>query len=140
MYLLFTTLEQAQAAQAQIDSNIVAVLTEKEPEIVSDTGIIGRNAATGELDYNAARTTTWSEPTECADGWYLVKPVMNHYYFVGVNLLAGVEDYEDVEGITPLQPEEMIDELGEENTVDVEAIAPLALPDEIASEEEVEYE
>lgn len=106
MYLLFTTLEQAQAAQAQIDNNIIAVLREKEPEIVSDTGIIGRNAATGELDYEAARTTTWSEPTECADGWYLVKPIMNHHYFVGVNLLAGVEDFEEVDAIAPLTPSE----------------------------------
>lgn len=110
MYLVFPTLEQAQAAQAQIDSNIVAVIAANEPEVVSDTGIIGRNAATGKLDYNATRTTTWCEPNECVEGWYLVKPVINHPYFVGVDVLVGVDGYEEYLDVMHIIPEPMMTE------------------------------
>ena len=100
MYLVFSTLDQAQTAQAQIDRNIVAVIAANEPEIVSDTGIIGRNAATGELDYDATRTTTWCEPMECVEGWYLIKPEINHPYFNEVNVLVGVEDFQEYDQIS----------------------------------------
>ena len=92
MYLIFNTLDSAQAAQAQIDSNIVAVIAANEPEIVSDRGIIPRNLATRELDYEATRTTTWSEPSARGDIWYLVKPDINHPYFEGIDLCDGVVD------------------------------------------------
>lgn len=104
MYLLFASLEQAQAAQSQIDSNIVAIIAANEPEVVSDTGIIGLNAATGKLDYEAARTITWCEPVECVEGWYLFKPEISHSYFDGVDVLAGLGEYQECDRITPLAP------------------------------------
>jgi hypothetical protein len=110
MYLIFQTLESAQAAQARIDSNIVAVIQEHEPEIVSDRGIIPINLKTGELDYEAQRTTTWCEPTEYEDVWYLLKPDLNHPYFVEVDLLADVVDYVEsayLPGQEPLELEEL---------------------------------
>ena len=106
MYLVFPTLEQAQAAQSQIYSNIVAIIAANEPEVVSDTGIIGRNAATGKLDYEAARTITWCEPVECVEGWYLFKPEISHSYFDGVDVLVGVTGYQECEGVTCPSSEE----------------------------------
>ena len=100
MYLVFPALDQAQAAKAQIDSNIVAVIAANEPEVVSDTGIIGRNAATGQLDYDATRTTPWCDPVECVEGWYLIKPEISHSYFDGVDVLVGVTGYQECEGLT----------------------------------------
>ena len=94
-YLVFDTLEQAQTAQTQIDANILSLIMINDPESVSETGIIGRNANTGELDFEAARTTTWSIPTEFAQGWYLIKPDQ-------VDLLEGVEgfvEYSELPGI-----------------------------------------
>jgi len=90
MYLIFDTLDATQVAQAQIDSNIVAVIAANEPEIVSDRGIIPRNLGTGQLDYEAQRTTTWCEPIQYGDIWYLIKPDINHPYFEGIDLCDGV--------------------------------------------------
>ena len=93
MYLIFDTLDATQVAQAQIDSNIVAVIAANEPEIVSDRGIIPRNLGTGKLDYEATRTTTWCEPAVHGDIWYLIKPDINHPYFEGIDLCDGVVGY-----------------------------------------------
>lgn len=96
-YLVFDTLEQAQTAQAQIDANLLSLIMINDPESVSETGIIGRNANTGELDFEAARTTTWSAPTEFTQGWYLIKPD-----FEQVDLLESVEgfvEYSELPGI-----------------------------------------
>jgi hypothetical protein len=111
MYLIFDTLESAQSAQAIIDSNMVAVIQEHEPEIVSDRGIIPINLKTGELDYEAQRTVTWCEPTEYEDVWYLLKPILNHSYFVGVDLLKDVEYTESayLPGQEPLKPTEELE-------------------------------
>ena len=117
MYLIFSTLEAAQAAQATIDSNIVAIVREHRPEIVSDRGLIPQNAKTGELDYTAARTTTWCEPIQHGDIWYLVKPVINHHYFVGIDLLNGVEGYIDSEQLPEIEQPVLEDEV---DTIDVE--------------------
>lgn len=106
MYLIFDTLEAAQAAQARIDSNMVEAVRQHRPDIVSDTGIIPVNAKTGELDYEAQRTTTWCEPAEYEDVWYLLKPDLNHPYFVGVDLLAGVIDYTESAYLPGQEPPE----------------------------------
>jgi len=119
MYLIFDTLASAQTAQARIDSNIVAVIQEHEPEIVSDRGIIPRNAGTGQLDYEAQRTVTWCNPTEHEDVWYLIKPIIKHHYFVGVDLLHGVEGYIDSDYLPGDEPEPTEWEMG---MIDVEVI------------------
>ena len=91
MYLLFQTLEDAQSAQSVIDGNIRAATTDYNPAAIDEAGLIGRNAATGELDPSAPRTTTWCEPIECIEGWALVKPEgLAPDVFDGVDLLAGV--------------------------------------------------
>jgi hypothetical protein len=123
MYLIFQTLEAAQTAQARIDSNIVAVIQEHEPELVGDRGIRSRNAATGLISYESEGTTTWCNPVEHGDVWYLVKPLTVHSYFVGVDLLYGVEDYIDADylpgeepAIAPEDAPETIDVESEEST------------------------
>ena len=93
MYLIFNSLEAAQAAQATIDSNIVAIIKQHRPEIVSDRGLIPQNARTGELDYSAARTTTWCNPVQYGDIWYLAKPDINHPYFKEIDLCNSVVGY-----------------------------------------------
>ena len=124
MYLIFDTLETARAAQVQIDSNIVAVIATNEPEVVSDTGIIGRNMATGQLDYEATRTTTWCEPRPHGDIWYLIKPEINHPYFDGVNTCDGVVDCVEAmelpEIISENTEEEVIKNAIASETIDVE--------------------
>ena len=125
MYLIFNTLEAAQSAQAQIDSNIVAVISANEPEIVSDRGIIPRDLATGELDYEATRTTTWCEPIQHGDIWYLIKPDINHPYFECIDLCDGVVGC--VEAIE--LPEIIVEETTEEG-----AIAPEIIDVEVTEE------
>ena len=125
MYLIFNTLESAQAAQATIDSNIVAIIAANEPEIVSDRGIIPRNLGTGQLDYEATRTTTWCEPAAHGDIWYLIKPEINHPYFDGIDLCDGVVGCVEAMEL----PEIIVEETTEEG-----AIAPETIDVEITEE------
>lgn len=125
MYLIFDTLDATQVAQAQIDSNIVAVIAGNEPEIVSDRGIIPRNLGTGELDYEATRTTTWCEPAVHGDIWYLIKPEIIHPYFEGIDLCDGVVGYVEAMEL----PEIIVEETTEDG-----AIAPEIIDVEVTEE------
>ena len=94
MYLTFDTEEKALKAARQIDENY-------------NFPIYGRNAKTGEINFETGVATTWCEIEKAfeRDLWYFIKPP--------VEFMRGVEDFEEAEFNRDwLRP----DELSEFNT------------------------
>lgn len=60
MYYIFETAEEALRGLDELNQQFFDYWKQQRPEEVDERGIIGRNAGTGELDYEAARTTSWA--------------------------------------------------------------------------------
>ena len=106
-WLIFDTEADAQAAELQIRANVRAFAEQYYPERLSaDGGLIGFNAATGELCPDAALTTAWAVPTQYAEGWAIPLPSPEQIHpMLLAQFLLGVKGTE-VADVTLLPPPE----------------------------------
>lgn len=71
-YLLHKSKAAADATERMLFADYCRKIREIDPDAVADDGtIIGRNAATGELEPNATRTTGWAAPVAVVEGFTL---------------------------------------------------------------------
>lgn len=74
-YFVFDTEMEAETAQQQIVNNALAAVKSFSPEAVTDEGLIGRNAKTGDLSPASTLTNRWADPRETIDGkWAIPVP------------------------------------------------------------------
>mgnify|MGYP006289258409 CR=1 FL=1 len=104
-WLIFATETDAQAAELQIRANVRAFAEKHVPARLSpDGGLIGINAATGELCPGAALTTAWAIPSHVVEGWAIPLPSPDQIHpMLLAQFLAGVGGIE-VADVTPIEP------------------------------------
>lgn len=69
-YVLFSTEQEAQAAEAQAVDNARAFASVHAPERLSADGtLIGFNAASGNLNPDAQHVERWAVPQQYQEGW-----------------------------------------------------------------------
>jgi hypothetical protein len=75
-YYLSTDKAAVEAAEAETFAAFRDLVAEADPEAIAEDGtIIGRNAATGELEPDATRTTGYfGEPQPSVQGWFYPEP------------------------------------------------------------------
>lgn len=75
-YIIFPTEPEAIAAEAQVMANVRAFVQQHAPERLSpDGGLIGVNAATGQLDPSAQQVERWALPQHYKEGWAFPVPL-----------------------------------------------------------------
>jgi hypothetical protein len=72
MFLVYNTRTQAETANNRIINNVLGYLRTEEPQSVRDNGLIGRNAATLNLEPDKQLTTSWSDIFETVEGRFAI--------------------------------------------------------------------
>jgi hypothetical protein len=97
-----------EAGAAAVEAEVFAAFRDQvgmvDVEAIDDDGsIIGRNAATGELEPDAVRTTGYyGPPRRCVGGWFY--PVPEDPALQVETLMLKLRAVELVESVTPLNP------------------------------------
>lgn len=94
-YLVFKTLNEAEAALNLIDSKVRQRIESTFPEAIDAVGIIPKNKQTGELDPAGSRTTSWAVVQETIDGQFVFPELTEDYdlLFQGIDFLDGMVGY-----------------------------------------------
>lgn len=92
IYLIFKTQEDAEAALNQINAKVRQAVANYNPQAIDEGGILPRNAATGQLEPNATRTSSWAIAQQRLDGKWCFPKITQDYHplFAGVDFLEGI--------------------------------------------------
>lgn len=92
IYLIFETQSDAEAALTQIDTKVREAVANYNSQAIDEGGIIPRNAATGQLETNATRTSSWAIAQQRLDGKWCFPKITPDYHplFTGVDFLEEI--------------------------------------------------